>query len=92
MDQFEWFVAAANSIGTNYSPRLEKWVRDEELDGGAMFIAQTAVPFAPNPITTKDLLARTPYQTEAHAESRLENGVEHGIFEKRRGRRAWRHR
>ena len=34
----------------------------------------------PNPITTNDLLARTPYQTEAQAESRLENGVEHGIF------------
>lgn len=86
MSQFEWFVPlsgeVANGINVNYSPRLEQWIRDEELDGGAMFIAQTAVPFLPNPITPQNLLARTPYQTEAEARSRLENGVEHGIFTK----------
>ena len=86
MSQFEWFVTlsgeVATAINVNYGPQLEKWIRDEELDGGAMFIAQTAVPYLPNPLTPQDLLARTPYQTESQAESRLENGVEHGIFTK----------
>lgn len=86
MSEQTWFMALSgevvDAINTQYTPRLEKWIREDEIQGRTMFLAQTAVSFAPNPITVPDLLARTPYMSAAQAESNLALGVEDGILTK----------
>ena len=86
MSQQEWFMTlsgeVSGAINTHYAPRLEKWIREDGIQGRTMFIAQTAVSFAPNPLTVQDLIARTPYMSVAQAESNLEDGVEDGVLAK----------
>lgn len=86
MSQQEWFMRlsgeVSGAINTHYAPRLEKWIREDGIQGRTMFIAQTAVAFAPNPLTVQNLMARTPYMSAAQAESNLEDGVEDGVLAK----------